>query len=60
LFFDPEDPADIARCVIEFLGSADLPPRLRQAAVSRAAGFTWHRAAELAEESFRRCYRDAR
>lgn len=59
LFFDPENPADIAACVQRFLGGADLRVRLARAARLRAATFTWSRAARLAETSFVRCYEDA-
>ncbi len=59
LFFDPESPADIARCVLGFLEDAPLRARLRAAAPARAATFSWERAAELAEASFRRCLADA-
>lgn len=55
LFFEPEDPAAVARCVLEFLGDPGLRPRLRTIALNRAASFTWSRGAELAEASFVRC-----
>jgi alpha-1,3-rhamnosyl/mannosyltransferase len=55
LFFDPEDPADIAACLNRFLGDAGLRTRLAAAVGPQVAGFTWDRAAALAEESFRRC-----
>jgi glycosyltransferase involved in cell wall biosynthesis len=57
LFFDPEDPAAIADCLKRFLRDGDLRTRLAAAAPERAREFTWERAAELAEESFRRCAR---
>jgi alpha-1,3-rhamnosyl/mannosyltransferase len=59
LFFDPEDPADLAGCLLRFLDDARLRDRLRSAAVVRAGLFTWERAAELAEACFRRCHEDA-
>jgi alpha-1,3-rhamnosyl/mannosyltransferase len=55
LFFDPEDPADIAACLNRFLGDAGVRTRLAAAVGPQVAGFTWDRAAALAEESFRRC-----
>jgi glycosyltransferase involved in cell wall biosynthesis len=54
LFFDPQDPADIARCILEFLSDIELQRRLRAATVERVRDFTWERAAELAEVCFRR------
>jgi alpha-1,3-rhamnosyl/mannosyltransferase len=53
-FFDPEDPGAISACLLEFLGKPEHHPLLRQTAVERARTFTWERAAELAEDSFRR------
>jgi alpha-1,3-rhamnosyl/mannosyltransferase len=60
LHFDPEDTLDIARVVLRFFDEPGLRERLTQAAVPRAQSFTWQRAAELAEQSFRRCHADAR
>ena len=54
LFFEPEDPADIARTVLAFLEDPGLRAHLGEAALARAAGFSWERAAELAEASFRK------
>ncbi len=59
LFFDPEDPSDIASCVLRFFRNPELPPRLREMALKRARTFSWDRAADLAEQCFRRCYEDA-
>ena len=59
-FFDPTRPDDIASCLIEFVGTPELHPRLREIALARARTFTWERAAELAEVCFRRCYDDSR
>ncbi len=59
LFFDPEDPAEIAACVLRFLADLPLRARLRDAALARARLFSWERAAELAETSFRKCHEDA-
>ena len=55
LLFDPEDPADITRCLTAFLGDPALMEQLRHTALDRAQLFSWDRAAELAEASFRRC-----
>ena len=55
LFFDPKDPADIARCILKFLSDAELQRRLRALTLERVRDFTWERAAELAEACFRRC-----
>lgn len=59
LLFDPEDTLDIARCVLRFFDEQGLRARLTKAAIPRARMFTWERAAELAEVSFRRCHEDA-
>ena len=58
LFFDPESPAEIADCVLRFLGDDKLRGRLAELALKRAQTFTWKRAAELAEACFRQCYMD--
>jgi alpha-1,3-rhamnosyl/mannosyltransferase len=59
LFFDPEDVLDIARCVLRFFTEPGLRSALASAALPRARSFTWERAAELAEVSFRRCHEEA-
>ncbi|MGH0028592.1 MAG: glycosyltransferase family 4 protein [Myxococcota bacterium] len=59
-FFDPESVPDIARCILGFLGDAELRRRLGERALARVERFSWDRAAELAEESLRRCHREAR
>lgn len=59
LYFDPEDPSDIADSLLQFLRDPDLRPRLSAIALRRARTFTWERAAELAEDCFRRCHHDA-
>jgi alpha-1,3-rhamnosyl/mannosyltransferase len=56
LFFEPDSPQAIAGCVLEFLENPAAQARLRRAALHRAGTFSWARAAELAEESFRRCH----
>jgi alpha-1,3-rhamnosyl/mannosyltransferase len=58
LYFDPESPASIGDCLLQFLGSPEQCPGLRELALQRARGFTWERAAELAEQCFRRCHED--
>ncbi|GAB4390912.1 glycosyltransferase family 4 protein [Albidovulum sp.] len=55
LFFDPEDGAALAAAAIRLLGDDALRAELADKARARAALFTWERAAELAEASFRRC-----
>jgi len=59
LLFEPEDPDAIAACVIGFLADDALHSRLAQNALKRSRLFSWERAAELAEDSFRRCYAGA-
>ena len=54
-FFDPLQPDSIAGCIINFLQDNDLRRRLARQALLRVRDFTWDRAAELAEQSFRRC-----
>ena len=58
LLFEPTDPEAIATCVIGFLTDGELQIRLSQNALKRSRMFSWERAAELAEESFRRSYAD--
>lgn len=60
LFFDPLDTDDIARAVLGFLEDPALRARLKEAAPLRARRFSWERAAELAEECFRKCHADSR
>ena len=60
LLFEPDDPDAIASCVIGFLRDDELRARLAQTALERSRLFSWPRGAALAEESFRRCYADAR
>jgi alpha-1,3-rhamnosyl/mannosyltransferase len=59
LFFDPENPSEIADCIVRFLGDPELRRRLSNIALERSRTFTWDRAAGLAEECFRRCYADS-
>ena len=58
LYFDPEDPAAIAASVVRLLDDTALRDRLAGIARCRAGRFSWERAAELAERSFRRCVED--
>ena len=60
LLFEPEDPDAVASCIIRFLGDEDLRQKLARNAIERSRLFTWSRGAELVEESFRRCFSDAR
>ena len=59
LFFEPDDPQAIAACVSQFLHDASLRARLSRNALKRSRLFSWARAAERAELSFRRCYQEA-
>ena len=59
LFFEPESPSAIAECVARFLADPALGVCLGRIARERARGFTWDRAAELAEVCFRRCHEDS-
>ena len=56
MYFDPEDPAAIADCLLDFLGHPELHPGRRADALRRAQTFSWARAAELAELCFQRCH----
>lgn len=53
LFFDPTDANSIAQQINRFLGDKNLQTRLRSAAAQQAELFSWDRAAEMAEASFR-------
>jgi glycosyltransferase involved in cell wall biosynthesis len=55
LYFEPDDPSAIAACVVRLLRDPALRTQLAATARRRAADFSWERAAELAEDSFRRC-----
>lgn len=56
--FDPENAGSMAECVIGFLADHEARATLGKRALRRAAGFSWERAAELAEECFRRACAD--
>jgi glycosyltransferase involved in cell wall biosynthesis len=58
LFFEPDDPLAIAACVLSLLRDPARRARLAANARGRAREFSWERAAELAERSFRRCVED--
>lgn len=60
LLFNPEDRADIVRCLSSFLSDPEQMARLREVALERSRLFSWDKAAELAEASFLRCWADAR
>jgi alpha-1,3-rhamnosyl/mannosyltransferase len=60
LYFDPEDPAAIAATALRLLADPALRERLSGLAVARATRYSWDRAAELAELSFRRALEDRR
>ena len=57
LLFDPTDKDAIATQIIRFLGDAKLRAELTVAAARQASRFSWDRAAELSEISFRRAVR---
>jgi len=54
LFFNPEDTDDIASTIRKFLGDTLLQRSLVARAQEQIKQFTWTRAAELAEDCFRR------
>lgn len=53
LYFDPGSPAEIADACLRLLSDPELQRQLRSAALRRVPRFSWARAAELAEASFR-------
>jgi alpha-1,3-rhamnosyl/mannosyltransferase len=59
LYFEPENPAAIAASVLSLLRDPGRREGLSAHACLRAREFTWSRAAELAEASFRRSIEDA-
>ncbi len=52
--FDPEDPADIARCLREILEDPALLDALRERSHQRAALYTWERVAKRTIEGYER------
>lgn len=54
LFFDPTSIEDIGDTVVRFFSDKALRARVTAAALPRAAQFTWERAAEMGEDSFRK------
>jgi glycosyltransferase involved in cell wall biosynthesis len=52
--FDPEDPADIARCIREILEDPALLDALRDRSLRRAALYTWERVAKRSIEGYER------
>lgn len=52
--FDPEDPADIARCIREILEDPALLDALRERSRQRAALYTWERVAKRTIEGYER------
>jgi len=60
LLFEPEDINAMASCIIRFLRDGQLRSKLARNALERSRQFSWSRGAELAEQSFRRCYADWR
>ncbi len=59
LYYDPEKRPEIEDTILRFFADTALRGRLTAAALPRAAGFSWDRAAELGEACFRRCYSEA-
>jgi alpha-1,3-rhamnosyl/mannosyltransferase len=60
LYFEPDDPSSIAAVVLSLLRDPPLRAALAAKARRRSSEFTWDRAAELAEASFRRSIQDAK
>lgn len=54
LYFDPLDRAALAAQAVRLLTDEELNAALRRKALARAGTFGWDRAAELAEDAFRR------
>ena len=46
VYFNPEDPSDIARALIRLIGSSDLRAKLANAAFLRAQQYTWKQSAD--------------
>ena len=53
-YFRPEDEQEMSRCILDYLADETLKDRLSGIALERAGSYTWERAAEMAETSFRR------
>lgn len=53
-FFNPADPDDISKCILDYLGDSDRRKLLSKAALAQVKRFSWERAAVAAEDSFRR------
>lgn len=60
LFYDPLDLDDITQTILRFFNEDGLQAELTAKALPQAAKFSWARAAELGEQSFLRCYADAK
>lgn len=60
LYFDPTDTGAMADTILSFFADAPRRAALRARGLERVRQFTWDRAAELGEESFRRCYEATR
>ncbi|MBK8375542.1 MAG: glycosyltransferase family 4 protein [Sphingomonadales bacterium] len=54
LYFDPLDPADIARAMLQIVGDAALRDTLRAAGIVRAARYSWQHSAELLNDVLNR------
>jgi glycosyltransferase involved in cell wall biosynthesis len=46
VYFDPEDPNDIARALRELIDSRELRSKLAKASFERAQGYSWLRCAD--------------
>jgi glycosyltransferase involved in cell wall biosynthesis len=51
---DPHDPGSIAAGIRSVLEDEGLARKLRELGPARAAGYSWHRTAELTVEAYRR------
>jgi glycosyltransferase involved in cell wall biosynthesis len=58
LFFEPDDPSEIAACVLALVRDPERRAELAAIALAKAGDYSWERAAELAEASFRRSMAD--
>jgi glycosyltransferase involved in cell wall biosynthesis len=58
VFFDPEDPLDIARALDRVLAGGAERDRLVEAGIRRAAAFSWERTAALYRTAYERALRD--
>lgn len=57
VFFDPYDRDDMARAIAEYIDDEESVPRLKTNALTRAADFSWDKAANGALSSIEKCVR---